>query len=58
MSTQEVERAYESTAGKIREVLGECEERGREVEGEIEKLREAREMERRVWERVVKGMKG
>lgn len=42
----------------MREVLREGEERGREVEGEIEKLRGEREIERRVWERVMMGGKG
>lgn len=58
MSTAEIERAYEEVAGKVREVVGESEERGREVEGEIEKLRGEREIERRVWERVMLGGKG
>jgi len=58
MSTAEIEKAYEEVAARVREVLREGEERGREVEGEIEKLRGEREIERRVWERVMMGGKG
>ncbi len=58
MSREEIEAQYESVAGRVREVLAEREERGREVEGEVEKLRGEREIERRVWERVMGGVRG
>jgi len=58
MSTKDIEKAYEDVAGKVKEMLAEGEERTKEVEGEIEKLRGEREIERRVWERVMMGMKG
>ncbi|CAF9916129.1 hypothetical protein IMSHALPRED_002985 [Imshaugia aleurites] len=55
-SSKEIERAYEVVVGRIREELEECERRGREVEGEMEKLRMEREMERRVWGKL-RGLK-
>ena len=56
MGSQDIEKAYEDVVGKIREELEEGERRGREVEGEMEKLRMEREMERRVWGKL-RGMK-
>lgn len=56
MGSKEIERAYEEVVGKIRQELEEGERRGREVEGEMEKLRMEREMERRVWGKL-RGMK-
>lgn len=53
MSVSEIEKAYEETAKKINNMLREDEERAKEVEAEIEKLRGEREIERRVWERVM-----
>ena len=57
MGKAEIERAYEDVVGKVRELLEEEERRGREVEGEMEKLRMEREMERRVWGKL-RGLKG
>lgn len=56
MGAKEIERAYEEVVGKIRQELEEGERRGREVEGEVEKLRMEREMERRVWGKL-RGLK-
>ena len=56
MSRKEIERAYEEVVGRIREEVEEGERRGREVEGEVEKLRMEREMERRVWGKL-RGLK-
>ncbi len=49
MTKKEMEKAYEEKVGEVLEVLEEGERRGKEVEGEMEKLRMEREMERRVW---------
>lgn len=49
MGSKDIERAYDDVVGKIRGELEESERRDREVEGEMEKLRMDREMERRVW---------
>ena len=56
MGSAEIETAYEEVVGKIRAELEESERRGREVEGEMEKLRMEREMERRVWGKL-RGLK-
>ena len=49
MSKADMERRYEEKVKEIRGVLEEMERKTREVEGEMEKLRMDREMERRVW---------
>ena len=51
-----MERAYEDVVGRVREEMEAAERRGREVEGEMEKLRMEREMERRVWGKL-RGLK-
>ncbi len=56
MSAEDIERAYEDVVARIRAELEESERRGREVEGEMEKLRMEREMERRVWGKL-RGLK-
>ena len=49
MSTADMEKRYEEKVKEIRGVLEETERKTKEVEGEMEKLRMDREMERRVW---------
>ena len=56
-SREEIEAAYESVVGRIREEVERGERKGREVEGEMERLRMEREMERRVWGKL-RGLKG
>lgn len=56
MSRKEIEKAHEEVLGKIREEIEESERKRREVEGEMEKLRMEREMERRVWGKL-RGLK-
>ena len=53
-----IERGYEEVVGRIRREVEEGERRGREVEGEVEKLRMEREMERRVWGKLREGREG
>lgn len=57
MTAQEIERAYEEVAGKVRQEIEDGERVGREVEEKMERLRMEREMERRVWGKL-RGMKG
>ena len=52
MTAAQIEKAYEEVAKKVREEMEGSERRGREVEGEVEKLRSQREMEKRVWEKM------
>lgn len=56
-SREEIERAYEEVVERIREEVEAGERKGREVEGEMERLRMEREMERRVWGKL-RGLKG
>lgn len=56
MTKADIERRYEEKVKEIRGVMEDNERRGREVGGEIEKLRMEREMERRVWGKL-RGMK-
>ncbi|KAK3175991.1 hypothetical protein OEA41_007313 [Lepraria neglecta] len=56
MTKAEIERRYEEKVKEIRGVMEDNERKGREVEGEMEKLRMEREMERRVWGKL-RGMK-
>ena len=49
MTAAQIEKRYEEVAAQVVDFLEEAERRGREVEGEKEKLRMEREMERRVW---------
>lgn len=49
MSTADIEKRYEEKVKEIRGVLEETERKTKEMEGEMEKLRMDREMERRVW---------
>lgn len=56
-SREEIEAAYEDVVGRIREEVERGERKGREVEGEMERLRMEREMERRVWGKL-RGLKG
>lgn len=58
MSKKDIERAYEEIAGRIRKETEEGERRGREVEGEMERLGMEREMERRVWGKLRGGRGG
>lgn len=57
MSAEEIEKAYEEVAAKVRKEMEEGERVGREVEEKMERLRMEREMERRVWGKL-RGMKG
>ena len=57
MGKKEIEKAYEETVERIRDVLEEGERRAREVEGEMDRLRMEREMERRVWGKL-RGLRG
>ena len=56
MTKADIERRYEEKVKEIRGVMEDNERKGREVEGEMEKLRMEREMERRVWGKL-RGMK-
>lgn len=56
MTLKEIEKAYEEVVVKVREELEESEQRGKEVDEEMEKLRMEREMERRVWGKL-RGLK-
>jgi hypothetical protein len=58
MSAQQIEAEYEKVVKKIREVLEADEERGREVEREVHRLRMEREMERRVFGKFKGGKEG
>ena len=57
MTAPQIEKAYEDVAAKVREELEEAERKTKEVEGEREKLRMEREMERRVWGKL-RGLSG
>ena len=52
MAPQELQRRYKAVAREIVERVEEMERRDAEVTGEIEKLREARELEIKVWKKM------
>lgn len=54
MSVSEIEKRYAEVAEQVKGMLEEGEERRRRWEGEVEGLRMARDMERRVFGRFVK----
>lgn len=51
-SREEIEAAYEEVVERIREEVERGERKGREVEGEMERLRMERDVERRVWRKL------
>ena len=52
MTQQELQRRYKEVARDIVDRVEEMERRDAEVTGEIEKLREARELEIKVWKKM------
>ncbi|KAL8854858.1 MAG: hypothetical protein Q9221_000364 [Calogaya cf. arnoldii] len=56
MTAEQVEKSYLEVTEKVKAVLEEEERKGREVDEKIEALKNQRDVERRVWERV-KGKK-
>lgn len=55
MSGAQIEARYQEIVKEIRRVLEEARVRTEEVEREMEQLRNQREMERRIWEKLREG---
>ena len=52
MTKKEMEKEYDETTRRIKELLEERDRQEEQVERRIESLRAEREVERRVWEKV------
>lgn len=56
MTLAQIETKYQEVVGRIREILEEVQDKEKEVEREVQKLRMDRDMERRIFGKM-KGMK-